>query len=323
MRLLQEIRSQIGNYHVKSGAYHYYRHEYNQAVDFLQKALRDEASLSVADLRKARHYLTRSLMDSSTQRAASGDLDQAVEELRRAAEVSQAYPDIHFRLGDLLEQQERLALAIEEYRRATECNPNYLEAQVALGFCLLRDGRAEEASEAFRHALAVKVRHAETPFRQGVERAEAGDLDGAAEFFHQAFLSSPQLAVEYMGKALDQLRAGEYEKALEDFDRALALNPKYPDLHNYRGVALIELERLAEAIDAFKISADLSPKYLVPRLNLAFAYVRAEQYKAAEAEMEKILELDPTESAAAAKLEELRSGPPREKRRPLSRGSAR
>ena len=49
MRLLSEIRNYLGNYHVKSGMYHYYRAEYTQAVDFLRKALKDEASLEQAE----------------------------------------------------------------------------------------------------------------------------------------------------------------------------------------------------------------------------------------------------------------------------------
>ena len=65
MRLLTEIRNLIGNYHVKSGVYHYYRNEYLQAVEFLRKALRDESELAESDRQKARHYLTLSLMDSA------------------------------------------------------------------------------------------------------------------------------------------------------------------------------------------------------------------------------------------------------------------
>ena len=40
MRLLNEIRNYIGNYHVKSGVYHYYRNEFKPAVEFLRRALR-------------------------------------------------------------------------------------------------------------------------------------------------------------------------------------------------------------------------------------------------------------------------------------------
>ena len=36
MRVLKEIRVLVGNYHVKSGLYHFYRAEYRQTIDFLK-----------------------------------------------------------------------------------------------------------------------------------------------------------------------------------------------------------------------------------------------------------------------------------------------
>ncbi len=58
------------------------------------------------------------------------------------------------------------------------------------------------------------------------------------------------------------------------------------------------------------------------RLNLAFALLRAAQFKEAEAQLEALVEHDPTQTAAAAKLQELRTGRPADARR-LGRGSGR
>jgi Tfp pilus assembly protein PilF len=323
MRLLKEIRNLMDNYHVKSGMYHYYRAEYKQAVEFLRKALKDRANLAEADGRNARHYLTLSYMDWATKLEAGGEPEAGQEQLRRALEVSPDYPDIHYRLGRLLERLDRPVDAAEEYRAAMERNGEYLDARVALGFCMLKAGDTKQAAQAFRQALKVKKRLIDRPCRRGLERLERGDPEGAMEAFHQAFLALPRLANEYLQKALDRLADEDYEKALGELDRALDLNPEYPDLHNFRGIALCELGRPDEAIDSFRTSASLSPEPLVPMLNLAFASLRAERYKEAEAELESILELHPSEPAAKAKLEELRSGRAPEKRRPVARGSSR
>jgi tetratricopeptide (TPR) repeat protein len=323
MRVLKEIRSLIGNYHVKSGVYHYYRNEYKQAVEYLRRALRESDQLADADEAKARHYLTLTLMDSATELADAGNYEAAVEELARAAEVSPGFPDIHFRAGGLFERLVRRREAIAAYRRAVKCNPRYLEAQVALGFCLIEAGDADRAAEAFQHALNLRRQQIEEPFEKGLELLKRGETREAGDCFHEAFRAFPELCHEMMRKAIARLHAEDYEEALRHFDRALQLNPKFPDLHNYRGITLCELERLDEAIDAFRLSAALSPGYLVPRLNLAFAHVRAGSIQEAEAELEAILEKDPTETAAQAKLDELRAGPPPEKRRPVSRGTVR
>jgi tetratricopeptide (TPR) repeat protein len=323
MRLLNEIRNLMGNYHVKSGMYHYYRAEYTQAIEFLQKALRDESELGETDRRSALHYLTLSFLDLAAKLESNGEIEECLRQLRQAAEVSPGFPDIRYRLGQVLELLERYDDAVHEYESAIGGNREYLDARVALGFCLLRLGKSERAADVFRQALKVRRRMIERPCRLGLEKLEQGDMEGAIEAFHQAFLSLPRLTNEYLQKALERLAAEDYEKALKELDRALEINPEYPDLHNIRGIVLCELERLDEAIDAFRLSASLSPEALVPRLNLAFAALRAERHEEAEAELELILESDPSEPTARAKLEELRAGLAPEKRRPLSRGNAR
>lgn len=322
MRLLKEIRNLMENYHVKSGMYHYYRAEYQQAVEFLRKALRENDDLTEADDRNARHYLTLSLTEWAAKLEAGGEPEVGLEQLRQATEVSPGYPDIRYRLGRLLERLGRLGDAAEEYGAAMKTNEEYLDARVALGFCLLKAGEQERATEVFRQALKIKKRLIERPFRRGLELLERGDADGAVEALHQAFMSLPRLANLYLQKGLGRLADEDYETALEEFDRAVELNPEYPDLHNFRGIALCELGRPEEAIDSFRASAALSPKAAVPKLNLAFASLRAERYKEAEAELESILELHPSEPAAIAKLEELRSGRAPEKRRPVARGNS-
>ena len=170
--------------------------------------------------------------------------------------------------------------------------------------------------------MAIKRRQIEPPFEAGMELLERGEIEQAAEMFHEVFRAIPQLANACLKKALDWLKSEEHERALAELDRALERNPNYTDLHNFRGVVLFELERADEAIEAFRLSARLSPRYLVPRLNLAFSLVHVGEYRDAEAELELILEMDPEEPAALAKLGELRSGG-KTQRRNGSRGTPR
>jgi tetratricopeptide (TPR) repeat protein len=322
MRLLKEVQNLTGTYHVKSGMYHYYRNEYRQAAEFLLKAL-DDPDLTEADRRNSRYYLTLSLLDLAHKLRDAGEADEALETLQQASEVSPDYPDIHFRLGQLLERMDRLDEALAEYREATRCEADFLDAHVSLAFCLLGQGKRDEAAEAFRVAFAVKQKQIDTPFHEGMTQLQDGDLDRASETFHEVFRAVPQLANACLKKALDWLRAEEHEKALAELDRALERNPRYPDLHNFRGVVLHELNHREEAIKAFGLSAALQPRYLVPRLNLAFALLRVGEYKLAEAELERILELDPQEPAATAMQEELRTSRGRDARRKTSRGGTR
>jgi Tfp pilus assembly protein PilF len=307
MRLLSEIRNYMGNYQLKSGLYHFYRSEFNQAVGFLSKAIADSSKLSEGDCTNARCYITRSFKGLAEKLAAEGQVEEGVEQLRRATAVDPSYPDVHFVTAGLLERLDRRGEAIEAYRRAIACHPGYLDAHVSLGNCLIDDGRCEEASEVFRRAMELKVEQTQRPFRQGIEQLESGRPDAARECFHQAFMAMPRLATAYLEEALEWLRAEEYERALGGFERALELNPKYPDLHNYRGIALCELDRYEESVAAFRRSAELCPGHLVPQLNLAFAFLRAGRQREGEAELISILGRDRDQPVARAKLEELRT----------------
>ncbi len=308
MRLLSEVRNYMGNYHVKSGVYHYYRSEYGQAVNFLNKALGDEATLSEGDRNNARRYLTLALTGLAEQLADDGDVEAALNELRRAVTVDPGYPDIHFLMAGMLERLEQPEEAIKAYRRAVACHSDYLEAHVALAHCLVDSGNVAEAADVYRRGMELKVDQLQAPFHQGILLLESGQTEAARECFREVFTGVSQPSKEYLARALEQMRGKEHEKALEDLDRALELNPKYPDLHNFRGIVLCELERFDEALAAFRRSADLSPSHLVPRLNLAFAYLRANRRQEGEVELRAILAREPSEPVAKAKLEELRSG---------------
>jgi tetratricopeptide (TPR) repeat protein len=190
MRLLPEVRNLMGNYHVKSGIYHFYRDEYKQAVDFFRKALKDEPSLSDGDLRMARYYLTQTFVHSAERLAAKGDLEAATRDYSRAAEVSPDFPDIRYRLGKTLEALDRHEEAIHEYRHAVALNDRYGVATTALAFCLLRAGRHAEAADAFSEVFELRVRRIREPFEKGLQRLREGMASEAEEFFQEAFLAS-------------------------------------------------------------------------------------------------------------------------------------
>jgi len=321
MRLLKEIRNLLDSYPVKSGIYHYYRGEIGPASEFLRRALDDDAGLSESERRVARYYLTMTLMESAERREDRGDLDAALAEYERAIEVSSDYSDIRFRFAGALDRAGRTEDALAQYRAAVERNPDYLDAWIALGFALTRAGRPADAAEAFGKACEIKVRSTREPFDRGVARLRAGDRDGAAIAFHEAFVFVPKLFEARYRAALRRMKAEQFEEALREIDAAIEQNPLYPDLHNFRGVCLCETGDLAAGIASFARAAELNPRFTVPRLNLAFALVRDGRLREGEAELQRVLEDEPTNSAARAKLAEIRSGAAGpEKRRSVSRG---
>ena len=326
MRLLKEIRNLLGNYHVKSGIYHYYREEYKQAADFLRKALDTDDNITASDRRTAGYYLTLTFLESAQRFEERGDLEEALEEYGQAVEVSPGYPDIRYRFGRALERIGRPGEAVEQYRHAIANHEKYLDAWVAKAICLLGMGRREESAEAFRHACEIKIETVRGPFETGIKALENKSVGTARDAFHQAFLFVPDLFEDHHRKALKLLKEEEYEQALVRLESAIELNPFYPDLYNFRGVTLFEMGRAEEAVESFRQVLDINPKYIIPRLNLAFALLHLGEVKEGEMLLEQILEAEPQEPAALAKLEELRASQVPDKpkiRRAVNRGTHR
>jgi tetratricopeptide (TPR) repeat protein len=292
-------------------------------VDFFSKALKDEPGLGESDRRTARYYLTQTFIQSAEKQATAGDLEGAARDYVRATEVSPEFPDIRYSLGRTYEVLDRVDDAITQYRLAIASNEDYDHARTALAFCLLRAGRDEQAVEAFGEVLALRTRRLSEPYEKGLQRLREGMTSEAEEFFREAFLSAPNKFEGHYRAALRLLKAEQYEKALDELDEAIALGPKYGDLHNFRGVALCELGRLDEGIAAFRRTVALNPDYSFAKLNLAFAHLRAGQFKDAENVLEAVLLQDPTQSVASAKLEELRTGKVADSRRGATRGATR
>jgi tetratricopeptide (TPR) repeat protein len=323
MRILKEVRNLMGSYHVKSGIYHFYRNEFKQAVDFFTKALKDDPTVGESDRRTARYFLTQTFIHAAEKQAAAGDLEGAARDYLRATEVSPGFPDIRFNLGRVYEALGRVDDALAQYRVAIASNAQYDHARTALAFCLLRAGRHDEAVEAFADVLALRMRRLSEPYGKGLERLREGASVEAEEFFREAFLAAPNKFEAHYRASLALLKSEQYEKALVELDAAIALGPKYGDLHNFRGVALCELGRVDEGIASFRRAVGLNADHVVAMLNLAFALLRAGQFKDAEHALEEVLRLDPTQSVASAKLEELRTGRIAEGRRTTGRGATR
>lgn len=323
MRLLKEVRNLMGSYHVKSGIYHFYRNEFTQAVDFLTKALKDDPTVGDSDRRTARYFLTQTYIHSAEKCDAASDLEGAAREYMRATEVSPEFPDIRFNLGRVYERLDRVDDAIAQYKLAIASNAQYDHARTALAFCLLREGRDDEAIEAFGAVLALRTKRLSEPYQKGLQRLGEGMVLEAEDFFREAFLAAPNAFEGHYRAALRLLRSEHFEKALAELDEAIALGSKYGDLHNLRGVALCELGRVNDGIAAFRRAVALNADHSVAKLNLAFACLRAGQFKDAEHVLEEVLEQDPSQSVASAKLAELKTGRTAESRRTTVRGANR
>jgi predicted O-linked N-acetylglucosamine transferase (SPINDLY family) len=88
-------------------------------------------------------------------------LGEAETTLREALRLKPDHAEAHKHLGDIFLKRGRYADAIEQLRRAVELKPEYSEAQVGLATAFTQAGRIKEAIESHRHVVELQPKSAQ------------------------------------------------------------------------------------------------------------------------------------------------------------------
>lgn len=115
---------------------------------------------------------------------------------------------------------------------------------------------------------------------------------------------NPDDAIIYNDFGLAYEKNKEYEQAIEHFKKALDINPDYAVAKNNLGSVYLKMERWDEAIPILEeVAGDImyvTPHY--PLANLGWAYYNKKDYKRAETNLNKALDLWPNFTIAQIHL---------------------
>jgi tetratricopeptide (TPR) repeat protein len=200
-----------------------------------------------------------------------GQVDEAIEQYRKALEINPNWWVPYNNLGTALLQKGQLDEAVAQYQKALEINPNCDEVHVNLGNALFQKGRVDEAITKYRRALEISPNYAEAHNKLGSALEQKGRADEAIAEFQKALEISPNLAgLQYnLGNALSH--KGQVDEAIEQYKKALKIDPNYAEAHNNLGIALAKKGRVDEAIAQFEEALRLKPDFLDAQKNLAKA----------------------------------------------------
>src|SRR2546426_372872 len=199
MRLLKSVRSQLGNYHLKSGIYHFYRNEFKQAIEFFAKALQNPEKLDDADLRMTRYYLTQTHISAGEEAYRAG--------LEAAAR------------GDLAETSERMQDAF--LRR-----PQSFAYHYRRGLRALKDERYEEAVEDLKQAVLFNSRFADVHNYLGVAYGEIAQRPAAIAEFRRAIECNPDYLAARLNLAFTLAEGNEIKEAVAELNAILFKEPR-------------------------------------------------------------------------------------------------
>jgi tetratricopeptide (TPR) repeat protein len=197
--------------------------------------------------------------------------------------------------------------AIPLYRRALEHEPALIEAHNNLGNAFLDLGRFDDAAGCYRSALQFKPDDAQILCNMGTALRQAGLLAEAAQSYGRALILKPGDvdALNNLGNVLRDL--GSRREAAALFRTAIELDPGRADSHCNLGTVLFQLRRVDEASASYRRALALQPDYAPAHLSLGLAMRQQRHPADAESACQAALAIDPNYVEALSFLGELRA----------------
>ena len=189
--------------------------------------------------------------------------------------------------------------AVEFFKKAVAVEPTYAKGHVNLGVAYSMLKQNDKALAAFEEAVRVDPSSVEAWENLGITYQTMREYTKAREAFAKVVELDPEYVNGKFALADMYFNEGNYEKALEFYEETAEQKGDDAALQYQIGASNFSLEQYSGAAMAFQKAAALSKDtdmdlYRDAMYNLAIAYLRLEEYDAARATTERLLELEDT-----------------------------
>ncbi len=171
----------------------------------------------------------------------TGDMEAAVEHLRREVETRSYNPGAYYNLGraliilgnvsegqgylDCTDSIRTLDVKIKLLQRTAEFHPNNMSVWQTLGDACYAVGRHEEAMQAYRNALFLDPVNLWAQHRMANLVLKAGDIQGAIHRYEVILEIEPQLTDVWVDLGVAHALRGEMVEARWVWRKAISLDP--------------------------------------------------------------------------------------------------
>ena len=196
--------------------------------------------------------------------------------------------------------------------KAVADNPQSYRAWFDLGFVYGATKRPSDAINAYRKSVAANPQIFESTLNLGILLARQGNTEEAVKYLKAATQLKPTANVDeggaraWLSLGLVQ-QDGDPQAALDDFAKAASLTPFDPEPHLSAGLLLEKQNKLDEAAHEYQIAATVDEKSSEALAGLANVYTKQKKYADAEAQLRKILAINPDNQNARAQLAQVLS----------------
>jgi Tfp pilus assembly protein PilF len=224
------------------------------------------------------------------------EFDKLEPLLRGVLDEVDRFADVHNMLGVAAYESRHFADAERHFERAIALNPNYTEAALNLAVTYNEQGKFDLARQVHERASSSK-----RPEDRGLDPFVKGKIANMHAEVAQAYLD-----------------VGLPHEAVPELEKAVSLCPTFADLRTRLGNLYKDLGQATRAREQYEAAKTANPKYLAGRVALAVSLIAANEKKAAEAELEDVLGIDPEHKTAQMYLRMLRGIRPPGTSRPPS-----
>lgn len=230
------------------------------------------------------HYLASVIYERQ------GEIANAIEELRKAADIAAGSQELVVRLLGAYYVNEDYENAAAMAERAVAADPNSVILNIWLGRVYYQLERYDEATVAFERAIELDPSNALAYEALAEIEEETNDLVGAIEVYEKMIELAPDSAFLHYRLGLNLLEINDDAGARTHLERAVELNPDLAPAHYMLGLVYADQDMYDPAIREFETFLNENPEHVQSKVNLAAMYARKGNFNEAIERLTAIIE---------------------------------
>jgi tetratricopeptide (TPR) repeat protein len=203
-------------------------------------------------------------------------------------------------LGRIYDVSGNTPQAVLCYEKYLALSPNNGQAWFDLGMLYLKVPDQQKAAGAFEKAVRLKSNEAKSYGYLAKIYADAKEYDKAFDAYnrYEASFGPPDSSLYWFEKGKVLMKIGEknapyFDSALVAFDKSIAIDSTFAPGYEYAGLTRYYQKNYKDAISYFIKEVALDSTSINTFRNLAFSYLKTEQYGSAAQALVKALNLKP------------------------------
>ena len=256
-----------------------------------------------------------------------GRSEDAVRDMRRAAELAPTYAPAYWRLGLWLLDQNQIAAAERAFNTATEIKPADRAGWIGLARVYIQRGENDRAAGLLERLVEAGAGEHETLQLLGTAYRRLGRVEEAASTSEAGARGEPQGSDPWTDEMLGFRRgyaallkdatayivAGQFDQALRILEQLRRQNPDDPVLLAHLGQVYVAAGQEGAGVPVLEQAIARQPDRFEAYVDLATGYMHQNQLVKARASVERALSIEPSFAPAHETLGLIlwRSGDPR------------